>query len=328
MSDTNTSNNLSQLRNLGLPPVATLADLASHMRLSVGLLQLLSYKSDEHYKVYYLKKKSGGRRQIAQPSRAMKAVQSWILRKILSRLSSSANSKGFEQGESILSNALPHAGAHVILNIDLENFFNTVPASHVHSVFRSIGYNKTISQILTNLTTYNGRLPQGAPTSPKLSNLTCQQLDARIQGYAGPRGIIYTRYADDITLSAFNESKIRKAQPMIEEIVNSEGFTINDKKTKISGTRKRKEVTGLVISIDGVGIGRQEYRRMRAEIYNMLTEDSDKLSQINGWLSYIKSVDKTNYHRLIRYILKLRGHIKNEAVFSEIACLNKYTNQS
>ncbi|WP_146867055.1 reverse transcriptase domain-containing protein, partial [Aliivibrio fischeri] len=221
----------------------------------------------------------------------------------------------------ILSNAAPHVGAHVLLNIDLEDFFHSVPASHVYSIFQSIGYNKNISHIFTSLCTFNGRLPQGAPTSPKLSNLACQRLDSRIQGYSGPKGIMYTRYADDITLSAFNEAKIRKAQPMIEEIVQDEGFTINHRKTKVCGTRKRKEVTGLVISTDSVGIGRKKYRQIRAEIYTMLKSDNSKLEQINGWLAYIKSVDENNYCRLIKYIITLKKTFPNNILFDLIPCI-------
>ncbi|EGQ7776646.1 TPA: retron St85 family RNA-directed DNA polymerase [Vibrio parahaemolyticus] len=312
------SKNLSRLKNLGLPPVTNLDELSSQMRLSTGLVQQLVYKSDDHYKVYHLDKKTGGKREIAQPSRAMKAAQSWILRNVLSRLNSSQNSKGFEIGESILSNAAPHVGAHVLLNIDLEVFFHSVPASHVYSIFHSIGYNKSISHIFTCLCTFNGRLPQGAPTSPKLSNLACQRLDSRIQGYSGPKGIMYTRYADDITLSAFNEAKIRKAQPMIEEILQDEGFILNPRKTKICGTRKRKEVTGLVISTDSVGIGRKKYRQMRAEIYTMLKSDTSKLAQVNGWLAYIKSVDESNFNRLIKYIIALKNTFPNNDIFDSI----------
>jgi RNA-directed DNA polymerase len=222
-----------------------------------------------------------------------------------------------------LSNAAPHVGAHVLLNIDLENFFHTVLASHVYSIFHSIGYNTIVSHILTSLCTYNGRLPQGAPSSPKLSNLACQQLDSRIQGYSGPKGIIYTRYADDITLSAFNEAKIRKAQPMIEMIVKDEGFVVNHKKTKICGARKRKEVTGLIISTDCVGIGRKEYRRMRAEIYTMFKSEQSKLAHVNGWLAYIKSVDTKNYNRLIKYIVTLKTTFPESDIFNLIPCINK-----
>jgi retron-type reverse transcriptase len=253
----------------------------------------------------------------------LKAVQSWILRKILNRLKSSKNSKGFEIGESILSNASPHVGAHVLLNIDLEDFFHSVPASHVYSIFHSIGYNRLISHVFTNFCTFNGRLPQGAPTSPKLSNLACQHLDSRIQGYVGIKGIIYTRYADDITLSGLNESRIRKAKSMIEEIVVDEGFLINHKKTKICGTRKRKEVTGLVISKDSVGIGRKKYRKMRTEIYTMFQSKPDKLPKVNGWLAFIKSVDLNNYYRLKKYILTLKKVFPESEMFNLIPSIQK-----
>jgi retron-type reverse transcriptase len=323
MNNNPTTQNLSQLRNLGLPAFATIEGLASQMRLSQGLLQSLIYYPNYHYKVYKLKKKSGGYREIAQPSRAMKGAQSWILRKILDKLSSSVNSTGFEKGESILTNALPHIGAHVVLNLDIEDFFHSVSAKHVYNVFKSVGYSKKISHALTCLTTYNHYLPQGAPTSPKLANLTCQRLDARIQGYSGPKGIVYTRYADDITLSALNESRIRKAKPMIERIIANEGFTVNISKTQVSGTRKRKEVTGLVISEASVGVGRTRYRQLRAEIHKMISSEPEMLPYINGWLSYTKSVDKSTYLKLIKYIKKLQEKNKEMPIFSDITLLQR-----
>jgi len=81
---------------------------------------------------------------------------------------------------------------------------------HYIGIFNSIGYNREISSLLTNLCVFKGRLPQGAPTSPKLANLVSAKLDARIHGYAGPKGIVYTRYADDITLSAQSVQKLEK----------------------------------------------------------------------------------------------------------------------
>ena len=146
---------------------------------------------------------------------------------------------------------------------------------------------------------------------------------SRIQGYAGIKGIIYTRYADDITLSALNESKIRKAKSMIEEIVVDEGFLINHKKTKICGTRKRKDVTGLVISKDSVGIGRKKYRKMRTENYTMLKSEPDKLPKVNGWLAFIKSVDLNNYYRLKKYILTLKKVFPESDMFKLIPSIQK-----
>lgn len=142
------------LRNFGLPPLSSLEDMSSSMRLSVSFIKYYLFETDCHYKVYTLPKKNGGNRVIAQPSRKLKAIQSWILRNILDRLSPSDNSKGFEKGDSILNNALPHSGASYILSIDLEDFFPSITANKVHSVFRSLGYNKEICKILTTFCTY------------------------------------------------------------------------------------------------------------------------------------------------------------------------------
>ncbi|WP_155395454.1 reverse transcriptase domain-containing protein [Photobacterium angustum] len=186
-------------------------------------------------------KKSGGFREIAQPCRELKAIQSWILRNILDKLNSSPYSKGFEKGKSILDNAQPHVGASYLLSLDLEDFFPSIGSYKVYGIFRSIGYNKEMSKLLTNLCTYHGYLPQGAPSSPKLANLTCSRLDARIHGYAGPKGITYTRYADDITLSGNTPLKIEKAKAFIGTIVREEGLNLNKNKTKICGTKRQKK---------------------------------------------------------------------------------------
>lgn len=300
-----TSQSIYSLKNIGLPAISCLDDFTLSTRLSFGKIQFLSFASDSLYKVYYLPKISGGTRQIAQPSRELKALQGWILRNILDKLLSSPYSTGFEIGSSILDNAKPHVGSSYILTIDLENFFPSIKANKVYGVFRSIGYNKEISTLFTNLCTYSGRLPQGAPTSPKLANLICSKLDSRIQGYVGPKGITYTRYADDMTFSAHTATKIQKTKQFINTIVYDENFIINKFKTKVCGTKRQKKVTGLVLSENSVGIGRVKLREIRAQLHHLYTEKKDDYSSVNGILSYVYSVDKKAYIKLYKYIDKL-----------------------
>ncbi|RZM12259.1 MAG: RNA-directed DNA polymerase, partial [Pedobacter sp.] len=128
-----------QLKNFGLPLIRTVDDLAEHTRLSPQLVRYLSYRANYLYKRYEIPKKDGSVRVIAQPSRELKAIQSWILRNILNKLSSSDNCKGFEIGCSILDNAAPHVGANFILNLDLKDFFPSIKATKVYSIFSSIG---------------------------------------------------------------------------------------------------------------------------------------------------------------------------------------------
>jgi RNA-directed DNA polymerase len=296
-----------RLRHFGLPKMNHLDDLSEEIKISKSKLNLLCFRTKKYYKIYNLPKKSGGFRTIAQPSRDLKAIQGWILRNILDKLSTSSHSKGFEIGSSTLQNAVPHVGANFVLNIDFENFFPSVNASKVYSVFNSIGYNKEMCVLLTNLCTYNSGLPQGAPTSPKLANLACAQLDARIHGYAGPRGIIYTRYADDITLSAQTADKIFKAKTFLSYVVPNEGLTINEKKTEISGTRRRKTVTGLVVSENRVGVGREKRRKLRSNIHKLFKEEKDNFSYVNGMLGYCFSVDKISYKKLHLFIRKMKS---------------------
>lgn len=302
-----TTQNIYRLRNFGLPAMKSIDDFARFSRLSSGKIKHISNSAKFLYKTYNIPKKNGSSRLIAQPSRELKAVQGWILRNILDKLSSSSYSKGFEAGASILDNARPHIGSNYVLSLDLKDFFPSVSAKKVYGIFSSVGYNKEMCTLLTNLCVFNGGLPQGAPTSPKLANLVCAKLDSRINGYAGPKGITYTRYADDITMSSNTAIKIQKAKAFLGTIISDESFVINKSKTVISGVIKQKKVTGLILSENNVGIGRLKYRDIRAEIHHLFIKKHNNYSRINGLLSFIYSVDKKIYTRLYAYISSLKS---------------------
>lgn len=303
--------NTFRLRHLGLPVMNDLHDMSKATRISFETLRLLIYRADYRYKIYSIKKKSSQKvRTIYQPSRELKALQGWVLRNILDKLSSSPFSIGFEKQHSILNNATPHIGANFILNIDLEDFFPSLTAKKVFGVFYSLGYNRTISSSLTKICCYQNLLPQGAPSSPKLANLICSKLDYRIQGYAGSRGLIYTRYADDLTLSAQSMKKVIKAKDFLFSIIPTEGLVINAKKTCISGPRAQKKVTGLVISQEKAGVCRLKYKELRAKIHYIFSGRSQEIEHVRGWMSFISSVDIKSYRRLLVYIGKLEKKYK------------------
>lgn len=299
------SSRIYQLKNLGLPVIQDLSQFSEEIRISESLIRKYIGFADYYYCTYEIPKKSGGARLIAQPCRELKAIQSWILRNILDNLSSSDASKGFEIGSSIYDNAYPHIGSNVILALDIDNFFPSIPGNKVYGVFYSLGYPKNISSALTSLCTYKGFLPQGSPASPKLANLVCSKLDARIQGYAGKKGITYTRYADDITLSCQSIKLIENAKSFVQTIIRDEGFRVNKKKTRLLGLRKRKSVTGLVVSSKKAGVGREVYRELRVKIHHLFTGKTENYSHINGWLSFIYGVDDGIYKKLSAYIEKL-----------------------
>ncbi|NGY38979.1 RNA-directed DNA polymerase [Flavobacterium sp. XN-5] len=298
-----------KLNMLGLPVIQSIDDFSVVTHISKYTIYQLSHHSDKYYKTFEIPKKSGGKRTICQPSKKLKGLQSWILVNILNKIQVSPSCKGFRKGSSTLDNALPHIGANTILNLDLKDFFPTVSSKQVYNVFKTIGYNKLIATVFTNICTYNDMLPQGSPCSPMLANLTAWNLDLRIQGYVGKRGISYTRYADDLSFSGLNPTKVVKIIPMIKTIINDENFEVNHKKTRIASSARAKIVTGLIVNEDSVGIGKQKYKDLRAKIHHLILPTEQKneklLYHVGGWLSYLNSVDKLRLQKAKKYISEL-----------------------
>lgn len=295
----------------GLPAINTLDDFAEITRISKYTIYQLSYNTKHHYKEFLIPKKSGGVRTIHAPSRKLKAFQAWILHNILYKLQTSPNCKGFHKGSSTVDNAKPHRYNNMVLTIDICDFYPSIHRRKVFKVFRAVGYNQLISTVLTNICTYNEKLPQGSPSSPHLSNLIAFSLDKRIQGFVGKRGITYTRYADDLTFSGLVPSKVISIIPTIRLILADEGFTINKGKTRVAGSGKAKRVTGLTISNEEFGVGKKLWHALRCKIFH-LTKDSEQsnislLKSVNGWLAYLNSVDKKRLREAKAYVERLKA---------------------
>lgn len=298
-----------KLNMIGLPAIQSIDDFSLLTHISKYTIYQLSTHSGKYYKTYQIKKKSGKYRTISQPSKKLKGLQSWLLIHILNNVKVSNSCKGFERNSSTLDNALPHKGANTVLSMDLKDFFPTITSKQVFNVFKKLGYNNLISTLFSNICTFNGVLPQGSPCSPKLANLSTWRLDLRIQGYVGKRGINYTRYADDLTFSGLNPANVVKIIPMIKGIIENENFQVNNSKTRIAGSARAKIVTGLVISGENIGIGKQKYKNVRSKIYH-LTKPKEQgntklLYEVSGWLSYLNSVDKGRLKKAKKYIKKL-----------------------
>lgn len=299
-----------RLNMLGLPVIQNLDDFSEIIHISKYTLFHLSQNSDWHYKIYDIQKKSGGSRTISQPSKNLKAVQVWILVNILNKLHVSNSCKGFEKGSSIYHNAEPHKNANTILTIDLEDFFPNIDQKKIFNIFRSIGYNNLISTVFSNICTYKQSLPQGSPCSPKLANLSTWNLDLRLQGYVGKRGINYTRYADDLSFSSTVPARIIKVESMIISIITSEGFRINEAKTRIAGNARAKIITGLIISNESIGIGQKKYKKLRSKIFHLTLPAQQSnlrlLNEVQGWIAYLNSVDVKRLNRAKKYIKDLK----------------------
>lgn len=248
---------------------------------------------DSRYKSFQLAKKSGGFRSIDVPDQWLKAAQKRVLENVLSCVPLHPCCHGFRRGCSTVTNSEPHTGREVVVNIDLKDFFPSVTAARVFGIFRCIGFDVAPARLLTRITTFEGKLPQGAPTSPTLANLACRRLDSRLAGFAKTLGATYSRYADDLTFSGNVE--LPSALPTIRKIITEENFVIADHKVRIARKGNRQEVTGLVVNTV-VNLPRKVRRNLRAAIHRLSLggqmhwkEEPMNERMLRGHLAYLNS---------------------------------------
>lgn len=203
-------------------------------------------------------------RDIAAPSIELKKRQKWILDNILIRYQCPDCVHGFVKGKSIVTNARCHINQREIGCLDIKDFFPSINYKMVLKVFLDMGYSGEVANSLTILTTYYGKLPQGAPTSPMLSNIVMKPLDIMISEYAKENNLVYTRYADDITISG--EDGIDRHLKSVAKIIEEYGFKINKKKSHTMNSKSGKKVTGLSVDTS-VKVPQQYKRKLRQEIY-------------------------------------------------------------
>ncbi|RZK12965.1 MAG: RNA-directed DNA polymerase [Flavobacterium sp.] len=275
------------LDSKGLPTFTEETELAQAMGITISQLRFFCYHrsvaTTTHYKRFGIKKKSGGMRIISAPMPRLKAAQYWVFHNVLNKLRHHEAAHGFVRERSILSNAKEHLNKEVVVNIDLKDFFPSIHFKRVKGLFHKLGYSEKIATIFSLLCTEpdveeveldaktyfvaKGKraLPQGAPTSPAITNLLCYKLDCRLHGVAKAMGLSYTRYADDMTFSGDGEAaaKVQQLLWRLHRIIKDEGFTIHPKKIHVMRKGARQEVTGIVVNKQP-GINRQTLHRFRA----------------------------------------------------------------
>jgi RNA-directed DNA polymerase len=290
---------LDALKAAGLPALSTPAELAQALGLTIPRLRWLAFHNEAATRVHYVNftvpKKSGGTRTLSAPHRSLAGAQRWILREIVARLPVEAPAQGFVAGCSIVTNASPHCRRTIVVNMDLEGFFPSIGFARVRSVFHRAGYSPAVATILGLLCTecprraviYDGvgyhvatgprGLPQGACTSPGLSNQVARRLDKRLAGLAAKLELTYTRYADDLTFSGGDslEGRVGYLMARIRHITRDEGFTVNEGKTRVLRQGTAQTVTGLVVN-DRPGVCRAEVRRLRAILHRARTQGLEK----------------------------------------------------
>jgi len=262
-----------------------------HLSLLTGYkleyLIKVSNAPSHFYRTFQIPKKRNNEfRLIKEPLPNLKFIQRWILDNILNQLEPSPYTKAFRKGYSIKDNAKFHIGQKKLLSLDIKSYFDSINYKMVYTFFRSLKYSKSVAVMLSNICTLNDSLPQGAPTSPMLANLITKRLDKRLAGYANKNNLRYTRYADDITISGdFNEGPVIR---VVKSILNTEGFKINDNKTRIRKRNQQQEVTGIVVN-EKLQASRKYRRDFRQKMYYI------KKYGIQSHMSTIGVKDKDTY---------------------------------
>ena len=239
------------------------------------------------YESFWIPKRDGGRREILAPHPPLKQAQRCILRRVLKRLRSHPAATGFERGRSIVTNARAHVGAAVVVRMDIEKFFTSTSARRVRDYFRAIGWDRKAAALLTRLCTHDDGLPQGAPTSPRLSNLVNHGLDARLFALAESIQAVYTRYADDITFSfpVDNREATYAAIRTTKHVADECGYRIHHRrKLRVARRHQSQRVTGLVVNRQ-VALPRRTRRWLRAVEHRLNVGQEATLSeaQLAGW---------------------------------------------
>ena len=272
-------------------PGYEIEQLAERLEMTVEELRAIQPR----YRSFTVPKRSGGSRTIDAPEDRLKLIQRRILYRVLGGLRAHRCAHGFERGRSIVTNARPHTNMRVVIGLDLRDFFPTTDARRVQRYLRFIGWSRAAAREIVRLTTWQGGLPQGAPTSPRLSNLVNYRLDARLDGLARSFGGHYTRYADDITISLSEDrhEQVFTVTRVARSIVRDFGYEVNERKGGVRRRHQRQQVTGLVVN-EGIALPRETRRWLRAVEHHLRTRGSCSLAEdeLQGWLAYVSMVHR------------------------------------
>jgi|CXWL01.1.fsa_nt_gi retron-type reverse transcriptase len=327
-----TASDPGKLAAQGLPVLHDASDLAQALGVSLSRLRWLTFHRRGatlvHYHRYGIPKKSGGIRAISAPKPALDQCQRWIFEHIVGRLPVTEYAHGFVEGRSCVTNAHAHVGRKVLLNLDLKEFFPSIRFTRVRGLFKAFGYSGMVATLLALLCTEPPRvagaiagdprqrvfhvalgergLPQGACTSPAITNLICKRLDFRLAGLARAFGFNFTRYADDLSFSGDDRSAVGRLLGAVRRVLKAEGFVEHPDKTHIMGTGRRQEVTGLTVN-QAVGLKREDKRRLRAMLHNaarfgLESQNRDGhpnfANYLRGWVAYAVMVDPASAETL------------------------------
>lgn len=296
--------------------IKTRSDLADYLNIPPSKITYILFKRgvDSYYTEFEIPKKSGEPRRICAPTGDLKGVQRQLAdalwehqKSIYEELGIKPNiSHAFEEGKSIITNAKIHRNKRIVINVDLSDFFDSIHIGRVCGFFeKNKHFNLPHEPAITiaQLACYQGKLPQGAPTSPIITNLVCQVLDMHLLSFAKRYRLDYTRYADDITFSTNDRAFLETWDSFYAELekkIRKAGFSLNEKKTRITYRDSKQVVTGLVVN-KKISVDHAYCRKVRAMAHSLYTNGSysvdgveENIRQLEGRFAFIDQIEKYN----------------------------------
>lgn len=297
--------------------IQTRNELADYIGVPRKKLSYVLYvkRIENLYESFEIPKKNGGSRQIHAPKKDLKQIQKSLAETLYKYEKEIAKKNGinsnishaFEKGKSFITNAQIHRNKRFVINVDLENFFDSFHFGRVRGYFmknKNYQCSKEVATTIAQIACYEGKLPQGAPSSPIITNMICNIFDMRLLRLAKKYKLDYTRYADDLSFSTNNKSFLNAEKQFFEELskeIKRAGFSINDKKTRVQYKDSHQEVTGIVVN-KKLNVNRDYYKKTRAMAHQLYKEgeyfidgeNKGTLNQLEGRFSFINQLDRYN----------------------------------
>ncbi len=276
----------------GFPPITSPASLALLLGVSPSLIVAMARKPSNYYRTFTIQR-GNKKRPIATPRIALKLIQKWLAVNLCKHIQFQKHVHGFVPGRSILSAAKIHQNSNWIVSLDIQNFFGSVTDQHVFDVFTWLGYSRMASHLLVDLTTLNGALPQGAPTSPILANLAFIDTDDKLADYCKANKFRLTRYADDISVSGKTQRPADLTK-RISAIIQEDMWHIAGEKVRTYSKPSCLHFLGLRISDGNVRVPKAIRRRARQAKFLLEKQDIEltNKSQLIGILAFTNWVDQ------------------------------------
>ncbi|MBR3072247.1 reverse transcriptase family protein [Fibrobacter sp.] len=231
------------------PIIFDKAHLSKLLGYECSLLDKIIHRPGKFYRSFSISKRNGEFRELNAPYPTLNEIQKWILVNILEKKKVSPYAKAYIKRKKILDNIRFHTNHEVVIKLDVDDFFGSIHKSAIIKIFNSMGYSRQLSFDLASLCCLKKSLPQGAPTSPCLSNIFCEQIDARLSKYLKKLNLCYTRYSDDITISGnISDVQIPQIMSFCKYLLSDYGLNLNEKKTKVLRQHQKQYVTGAVVN--------------------------------------------------------------------------------